>query len=71
MNPLTMYDASRITICLVLTLPHLDQIDKHTLEIAQVDDTIYDNLQDLGDELPDHSPRFVLLSYPLTLVNLL
>jgi len=28
---------------------------------------VYTNLQDLADELPDHSPRFVLLSYPLTL----
>lgn len=24
-------------------------------------------MQDLSDELPDNSPRFVLLSYPLTL----
>lgn len=54
---------------LMLTLPHPDQIDKHTLEIAQADDTIYSNVQELGDELPDHSPRFILLSYPLTLVN--
>lgn len=43
------------------------QIDKHTLEIAQVDDEVYTNMQDLADELPDHSPRYVLLSYPLTL----
>ena len=26
-------------------------------------------MQDLSDELPDNSPRFVLLSYPLTLVS--
>jgi len=26
-------------------------------------------MQELGDELPDHSPRFVLLSYPLTLAS--
>ncbi|KAL8804149.1 MAG: hypothetical protein Q9200_005944 [Gallowayella weberi] len=43
------------------------QIDKHTLEIAQADETTYTNVQELGDELPDHSPRFILLSYPLTL----
>lgn len=47
-----------------------DQIDKHTLEIAQVDDEVYTNMQELADELPDHSPRYVLLSYPLTLVCL-
>lgn len=46
-----------------------DQIDKHSLEIAQADDETYTNMQELADELPDHSPRFVLLSYPLTLVS--
>ena len=25
-------------------------------------------MEELGDELPDHSPRYILLSYPLTLV---
>ncbi|MCJ1298825.1 hypothetical protein MMC08_001616 [Hypocenomyce scalaris] len=43
------------------------QIDKHTLEIAQADKETYTNMQELADELPDHSPRYVLLSYPLTL----
>jgi len=45
------------------------QIDKKTLEIHRSDDTnaVYTNMQDLSDELPDNSPRFVLLSYPLTL----
>ncbi|KAI9879132.1 MAG: hypothetical protein M1830_009520 [Pleopsidium flavum] len=43
------------------------QIDKQTLEIAQADDETYTNMQELADELPDHSPRYVLLSYPLTL----
>lgn len=45
-----------------------DQIDKKTLEISQADDEVYKSMLDLGDELPDHSPRFILLSYPLTLV---
>lgn len=45
-----------------------DQIDKKTLEISQAEDEVYSNLQELGDELPDHSPRFILLSYPLTMV---
>lgn len=43
-------------------------IDKHTLEIKQDEDKIvYKTLEDIGEDLPDHSPRFVLLSYPLTL----
>ena len=46
-----------------------DQIDKHTLEIAQADNVTYTNMQELADELPGHSPRYVLLSYPLTLVR--
>ncbi len=48
--------------------PLIDQIDKQTLEIAQADDETYTNMHELADELPDHSPRYVLLSYPLTLV---
>ncbi|SZF03446.1 unnamed protein product [Blumeria hordei] len=43
-------------------------IDRKTLEIKQEEDGItYQDLDTLGDDLPDHSPRFVLLSYPLTL----
>jgi len=43
-------------------------IDKHTLEIKQDEEkTVYKDLQEIGEELPDHSPRFILLSYPLTL----
>ncbi|KAE9371337.1 glia maturation factor beta [Stipitochalara longipes BDJ] len=46
----------------------LYMIDKHTLEIKQDDDkTVYQDLDEIADDLPDHSPRFVLLSYPLTL----
>lgn len=47
----------------------VDQIDKTTLEISPADDEVYSDMSMLGDELPDHSPRFVLLSYPLTLVR--
>jgi hypothetical protein len=48
----------------------LDYIDKHSLEIKQDEDkTVYKNLEEIGEDLPDHSPRFVLLSYPLTLVS--
>jgi hypothetical protein len=46
-----------------------DMIDKATKEIKQDDDkTVYKSLEEIGDDLPDHSPRFVLLSYPMTLV---
>lgn len=40
------------------------------MEIKQDEEqTVYKDLQEIGDDLPDHSPRFVLLSYPLTLVG--
>ncbi|KAL2024622.1 hypothetical protein VTK56DRAFT_7665 [Thermocarpiscus australiensis] len=43
-------------------------IDKQTKEIRQDEDaTVYKSLDELAEDLPDHSPRFVLLSYPLTL----
>ncbi|RKF53883.1 Glia maturation factor gamma [Erysiphe neolycopersici] len=44
-------------------------IDRNTLEIKQNEQskTVYTSLEDLSEDLPDHSPRFVLLSYPLTL----
>ncbi|KAG7286975.1 hypothetical protein NEMBOFW57_006475 [Staphylotrichum longicolle] len=43
-------------------------IDKQTKEIRQDEDqTVYKSLDELADDLPDHSPRFILLSYPLTL----
>ncbi|KAI1001955.1 hypothetical protein K3495_g6252 [Podosphaera aphanis] len=43
-------------------------IDKQTLEIKQDEDGIvYKDLESVGEDLPDHSPRFVLLSHPLTL----
>ncbi|KAK6828553.1 hypothetical protein PG990_010378 [Apiospora arundinis] len=43
-------------------------IDKKTHEIRQDEDkVVYKSLEEVGDELPDNSPRFVLLSYPLTL----
>ncbi|MBE7180115.1 MAG: hypothetical protein INR71_02720 [Terriglobus roseus] len=45
-----------------------DQIDKTSMEIKQVDDDVYADMDSLAEELPDHTPRFVLLSYPLTMV---
>jgi hypothetical protein len=47
-------------------------IDKQTKEIRQdEDETVYKSLEELAEDLPDHSPRFILLSYPLTLVRLI
>jgi hypothetical protein len=46
-----------------------DMIDKNTHEIRQDEDqTVYKSLDEIAEDLPDHSPRYVLLSYPLTLV---
>ncbi|KAI9862077.1 MAG: hypothetical protein M1813_004850 [Trichoglossum hirsutum] len=45
------------------------QINKQSLEIAPADDEVYSDMQALADDLPDHSPRYILLSYPLTLFN--
>lgn len=45
-------------------------IDTKSQEIRPDDDQVYSNMEDLADELPDSSPRFILLSYPLTLVLL-
>ncbi|KAK4189290.1 GMF family protein [Podospora australis] len=43
-------------------------IDKQTKEIKQDEEgTVYKSLEEIADDLPDHSPRFVLLSYPMTL----
>ncbi len=44
-------------------------IDSKSQEIKAADDETYSNMLDLGDELPDSAPRFILLSYPLTLVG--
>lgn len=53
-----------------LTFENIDMIDKTTKEIKQDDDkTVYKSLDEISDDLPDHSPRFVLLSYPMTLVR--
>ncbi|CAZ80419.1 unnamed protein product [Tuber melanosporum] len=45
------------------------KIDKVTLEIKLEDDEaeVYTSLNEISDGLPEHVPRFVLLSYPVTL----
>ncbi|KAL4802359.1 hypothetical protein BDV18DRAFT_164181 [Aspergillus unguis] len=42
-------------------------VDTKTQEIRAEDGEVYTKMEDLADELPDSSPRFILLSYPLTL----
>lgn len=46
----------------------LDSIDKSTLAIAKADDEVYKDMTQLADELPPNQPRYILLSYPMTLV---
>lgn len=46
-----------------------DMIDNKTQEIKAANEDTYSDMRDVGDELPDSSPRFILLSYPLTLVS--
>ncbi|KAJ5980594.1 glial maturation factor [Penicillium waksmanii] len=42
-------------------------IDAKNQEIRAQDDEVYTNMEDLADDLPESSPRFILLSHPLTL----
>jgi hypothetical protein len=45
-------------------------IDKKTHEVRQDEEkTVYKSLDEIADDLPDNSPRYILLSYPLTLVR--
>ena len=52
-------------------IPATDMIDNKSQEIKSADDETYSDMLELADELPDSSPRFILLSYPLTLVRCL
>lgn len=54
--------------CLATRLTTADMIDSKTQEIKPADEDTYTDMLELADELPDSSPRFILLSYPLTLV---
>lgn len=49
----------------------IDIIDAKSQEIRPQDDTIYSNMEDLADDLPESSPRFILLSHPMTTVSCL
>lgn len=48
-----------------------DIIDAKTQEIRPQDDEVYSKMEDLADDLPESSPRFILLSYPMTTVSCL
>lgn len=48
-------------------LTYLDSIDKGSNNIIKDNDTPIDNIEELVEELPDNSARYVLLSYPLKL----
>lgn len=52
-----------------MTTDLADIIDSKTQEIRAEDGQVYTKMEDLADELPESSPRFILLSYPLTLVG--
>lgn len=43
-------------------------IDGKNQEIRAQDGEVYTNMEDLVDDLPETSPRYILLSHPLTLV---
>lgn len=40
------------------------EIDKESYDVRKEDDTVYTNVEDLIEELPDNSARFIVLSYP-------
>ncbi|KAJ5086479.1 glial factor naturation factor [Penicillium alfredii] len=42
-------------------------IDAKSQEIRPQDGEVYSKMEDLADDLPESSPRFILLSYPLTM----
>lgn len=48
-----------------------DMIDSKNQEIRPASDDVYTKMEDLADEMPESSPRFILLSYPLTMVRMI
>ncbi|KAJ5106908.1 hypothetical protein N7456_003583 [Penicillium angulare] len=42
-------------------------IDVKSQEIRPQDGEVYSKMEDLADDLPESSPRYILLSHPLTL----
>ena len=63
----------RVTWC-TWWAQHIDEIDKKTQDIhptptsaTEPTPTVYTDLTTLASELPPHSPRYILLSHPITL----
>ncbi|KAK6363804.1 hypothetical protein TWF730_001214 [Orbilia blumenaviensis] len=42
-------------------------IDRKSLEIKESGSEVYTSLEDIADALPENTPRYVLLSHPVTL----
>lgn len=59
-----LYVSDLASISSVLLLTFIDTIDKDSYEIKKEDDEVLTTIEDLSDELPPNSPRFVLLCYP-------
>ncbi|KKO97417.1 hypothetical protein THAR02_10481 [Trichoderma harzianum] len=65
--PLDDVSGEQASSCYIGSLKYIDLIDKTTHEIHQdADKVTYTSLDEIADDLPDHAPRFILLSYPLT-----
>lgn len=42
----------------------LDIIEKESYQIIREDEQVFDDVLELVEELPDNSPRYIVLSYP-------
>ncbi|KAJ5327463.1 Glia maturation factor beta [Penicillium brevicompactum] len=65
-TPLRREECEGYAFVAALTGSVADIIDAKTQEIRPQDDEVYSKMEDLADDLPESSPRFILLSYPLT-----
>lgn len=52
-----------------MQLTRKDMIETKTQEIKIADDETFSDLTELAESLPDSSPRFITLSYPITMVS--
>lgn len=44
-------------------------IETKTQEIKLAEDETFSDLADIADSVPESSPRFITLSYPMTMVS--
>ncbi len=63
------YDSNEQQPLILTSTPSTDQIDKTTYEIKldESAESPITSTEELVEELPDNSPRYVVLSYPITL----